>query len=85
MKVGERCTLSIVFDPVDANNKNIKYESSNESVATVISFGDGGVVIEAKSPGGCFIKAVSEEGGYEAECQIVVKELTVYDFIKTNV
>ena len=54
--------------PADAVNKDVIYSSSNPSVAAVDTLGR----ITPVSNGTAVIKAVTEEGGFEAECEIVV-------------
>ena len=60
-------TLTPIFDPANATNKNVSWESSDESVATV----DGGVVTLLKK-GEAVITATSEDGGFEASCTLTV-------------
>ncbi len=65
--------LTAVIDPIDAENQNISFTSSNENVATVTSAG----LIKAVGVGETTITVLTEEGGYTAECTVEVKELTV--------
>ena len=60
-------TLTPVFDPENATNKNVSWDSSDKTVATV----DGGVVTLLKK-GETVITATSEDGGYEAACVLTV-------------
>ena len=65
---GDRHQLTCIFNPADADNKNVSWSSSDSSVATVT---DEGVVFAWKN-GEVVITAVSQEGGYEASCHITV-------------
>jgi uncharacterized protein YjdB len=65
---GDRHQLTCIFNPADADNKNVSWKSSDISVATVT---DEGVVFAWKN-GEVVITAVSQEGGYEASCHITV-------------
>ena len=60
-------TLTPVFTPSNATNKNVTWSSSDESVATV----DGGVVTLLKK-GEATITAKSDDGGFEASCALTV-------------
>ena len=64
---GEEGTLKATINPSYAENKNIKWESSNEKVATVK---DG--VISAKRKGTAEIKVITEDGEKEAICKVTV-------------
>ena len=64
---GEEGTLKATINPSYAENKNIKWESSNEKVATVK---DG--VISAKRKGTTEIKVITEDGEKEAICKVTV-------------
>ena len=60
-------TLTPVFTPENATNKNVSWESSDASVATV----SGGVVTLLKY-GEVVITATSEDGGFQATCALSV-------------
>ena len=60
-------TLTVNFNPEYAENKNIKWSSSNTKIAKV----SNGKITPVK-PGKVEIKAVSEDGNYEAVCQVTV-------------
>ena len=64
---GEEGTLKATINPSYAENKNIKWESSDEKVATVK---DG--VISAKRKGTTEIKVITEDGEKEAICKVTV-------------
>lgn len=60
--------LTCTVTPSDATNKNIKWSSSNNNVATVSSSG----LVTSKSEGTAVITATSEDGGLKATCNVTV-------------
>lgn len=70
LTIGESRTLTVIFDPSYAANKNVSWESTDEAVATVK---DGKVV--GLSDGLAVITATSEEGGFTANCTVLVSEI----------
>ncbi len=62
-------TVKATFSPTNATNKNIKWTTSDKSVATVSSSGK----VTAVSPGVCQITATTSDGGYTAVCMITVR------------
>lgn len=81
IKQGNTFVIKPVFTPENATNKKIRWTSSDESIATVDQNGK----VLANLKGECFITAVSEDGGYEAQCKIIVTEPTIEELIITNV
>ncbi len=71
-KIGDRITLTLVYTPQNATNKKVRWESSDDSIATVSDTG----IITAISEGTVTIKAISEDGNLEASCTIKVSENT---------
>lgn len=77
---GEILLLAATVFPMDADNKQVEWTSSDERVATV----DKGMVV-AKSEGSAMIRVVTIDGGYQAECQVTVQtESTAIDPIETG-
>ena len=79
-KVGESTQLTATVSPTgisSASVKNVFWESSDESVATV---NESGVVTYVYG-GDCEIKCTTADGGYTAVCKINV--ITNYDPLKT--
>ena len=64
---GEEANLKVTINPSYAENKNVTWESSDKTIATVK---DG--VITAKKVGTAEIKAISEDGNKEAICKVTV-------------
>lgn len=69
---GSNYTLTATITPTDATNKNIIWESDNESVATV---NDGKVT--AKSVGTAKITATTKDGNFTATCTVTVTENSI--------
>jgi uncharacterized protein YjdB len=71
--VGQSEQLIATVLPADATNKNVWWESDNESVATVSSSGE----VFAHSPGTAFIFVYSQDGGWPALCEVRVLPVAV--------
>lgn len=71
--IGESFVLIPLFKPTNATNKNIKWTSSNEKIAKVNDEG----TVTTLAVGECDIKAIAEDGGYEAICKVTVKPVPV--------
>ncbi len=65
---GESITLTAVLSPSNATNKNVRWSSSDASVASVVN----GKVTALKA-GSSTIKVTTEDGDLTASCQVVVK------------
>ena len=70
MEVGDTKNLSsnLKFTPTDATNKSVTWSSNNEAVATVNASG----IVTAVQTGVATITARAYDGGYTAECKIIV-------------
>lgn len=81
MNVGETSNLVATVKPENAQNKNVKWTSSNENIATVNEEG----IITAVAEGEAKITVTTLDGNYTAECNVTVKKhLTqIMIFIKT--
>jgi len=62
--------LTPTFTPSNATNKNVTWESDDEDVATVSSSG----AVTGVSVGTAIITVKTEDGGFEAECEVTVSE-----------
>lgn len=70
LKVGESLTIKATFNPANPPNKELDWESSDESIATV-SHG----IVNAKSAGHATITAKATDGsGVTATCEIEVED-----------
>ena len=56
--------------PADADIKNVRWASSDESIATVTEDG----LVTAVSKGQAVITVTTKDGGYTAQCEVTVKE-----------
>ena len=70
MHVGESRVLQVTITPADAGNKNVRWSSSNKTVASVE---DG--EITAHKTGETTISVTSEDGGYKVSCMVTVVEV----------
>jgi uncharacterized protein YjdB len=77
LEVTDTEKLTIEFTPSNTTNKNLKWDSSNTSIATVNENGE----ITAVDEGTCEITAISEDGNFEAICvvSVSVKGLVLTD------
>ena len=83
MAEGQTAVISAQVYPFNASNQNYTFESSDPEV---VSIDDGFVV--AKKAGDAVIYVVSEEGGYEDSCNVLVTtvktNLEINDFNNLN-
>lgn len=68
MGVNEKQTLTAEVYPEKAENKNVRYESSDMRVAIVSSTGE----VTARNLGTAVIKVITEDGSYTDECTVNV-------------
>lgn len=68
--VGQTVTLTPVFDPTNASNKNVTWESDDEDVATVANG-----VVTGVAAGTANITVTTEDGNFHATCAVTVSEL----------
>lgn len=67
LQVGAKETLTVTITPSNASNKNITWESSMPSVATV-----NNGLITAVSAGSANITVTTQDGNYQASCAVTV-------------
>ena len=81
MTVGEDKTLTATFKPEDTTNKNLTWESSDPSIATVAAGEDGQAVVHALKAGTVTITAKTTEAqeGLTAQTTITVKDKPVIE------
>lgn len=70
---GESYRITPVFTPEYASNKNITWSTSDKTIATVDKNGN----VNAVHFGQCTIKAIAEDGGFEATCVLTIKPIPV--------
>lgn len=68
LEVGAVKVIKVHFVPEYAVNKNLKWGSTNPSVATIDEYG----ILTALKIGGTTVTAVSEDGGRKVSCEIEV-------------
>lgn len=68
---GESETLTATFQPANATNKNVTWQSSNPDVATVV---DG--TVTAVKEGEAIITVTTSDGGKQATCKVKVTQST---------
>ena len=73
-------TLAPVFDPVDATDQTVTWESSNKAVATVSRTG----VVTAIGLGSATITATSNDGGYQASITVKVSLTAGYGDVNND-
>lgn len=81
MTVGEDKTLTATFKPEDTTNKDLTWESSDPSIATVTAGEDGQAVVHALKAGTVTIIAKTTEAqeGLTAQTTITVKDKPVIE------
>ena len=70
--VTETKPLTATVTPNNASNQNVTWSSSNEAVATVDQDGK----VTGVGAGETTITATAEDGGFTAECAVIVKDVT---------
>lgn len=78
--IGESVQLQATVLPEDAENKNVKWSSSNEKICIVSSNG----TIVGLSDGVAIIIATTEEGAFLATCQVTVNTASGIDSTTDN-
>lgn len=72
LAIGENEYLEAVISPENASNKNVIWESSDPSVASVNSLGK----VTAVAPGTATITVTTQDGSKTATCEVTVVEAT---------
>ena len=72
IKVNETSTLSATIIPNNATNKNLTWNTSNSSIATV----DGSGLVTGIGVGTAYISVLTQDGSYSANCQVSVSQQT---------
>ena len=66
--------------PYDATNRNVNWESSDDTVATVDEYG----LVTAVSEGEATITATTQDGGFKATSKVIVYSEEVVNFPDPN-
>ncbi len=77
--VGATQQLTATINPAEATNKNLIWTTADATVATV----ENGL-ITAVAQGNTIITVTTEEGGYMATCNVIVKDDTALDNVEVN-
>ncbi len=77
--VGATQQLTATINPAEATNKNLIWTTADATVATV----ENGL-ITAVAQGNTIITVTTEEGGYVATCNVIVKDDTALDNVEAN-
>ena len=80
LDIGEIYQLVDTIKPNHAENQNVVWASSNESVAAV----DQNGLVTAKSYGESVITATTEDGGFTATANVTVKAKEISDYITSK-
>lgn len=70
---GETFTIYAITNPIDADNQNVRWSSSDDRI---VSVSQGGVM-KAHQPGTAVITVTTEEGNYTAQCKVTVTPIFV--------
>lgn len=77
LAVGESFTLKATVEPANADNKKVRWSSSNSTIASVDKDGK----VQALQAGTCKITVTTDDGDYTADCEITVSIATGIDEI----
>jgi hypothetical protein len=78
LKVGETGKITATIEPDNATNKKVNWSTSDENVVTVAANGTVATVT-AVAEGTATITVKSEDGGFEATCEVTVKAAPVVE------
>ena len=73
LEVGKSAVLKATVLPEDATDKSLRWESTDDNVATVNDYG----IVKAVGPGACIVYAFSSDGRVRAGCSITSKRESV--------
>lgn len=81
VKQGEKFSITASVTPENADNSELIWSSSNESIATVDQDGN----IQTFMPGTCSILVATSDNSVKAECKLTVTERPLEELITANV
>lgn len=70
LEIGESAGLEAFFEPEDASDTGLIFTSSHQDIATADEKGN----ITAISPGEAIITVTTSDGGFTAQCKVIVRE-----------
>jgi uncharacterized protein YjdB len=82
---GDSTSVNISFNPTDATNKTISWNSSDENIAKATSLGTYSAKILAQKQGSCIITATSQDGNFSAMCTVFVNPYVNLSASKTSI
>lgn len=74
---GAKQTLSVAISPENATNKKVTWKSNNKSIVTVDELSGE---LTALNEGAAIITATTDDGGFEASCEVTVAPAGACDF-----
>lgn len=80
LEINQTETLIAQITPIDADNKNVTWVSSNEEVVTVGPNGE----VTARGVGSAFVRVITEDGNKTATCEVTVRETVVQPEISVH-
>jgi uncharacterized protein YjdB len=72
LEEGDAGVLTATIEPATATNKNVSWDTSDATVATVSPGVDGTATVNAIGEGTATITVTTEDGDFEAECEVTV-------------
>jgi len=77
LEVGKTVNLQAIIKPSNATNKNVKWTSSNTTVAAISSEG----ILLSKTTGSAIITATTVDGNKTANCDVIVKDSITWEYV----
>lgn len=77
LEVGKTVNLEVIIEPYNATNKNVKWTSSNTTVAAISSEG----ILLSKTTGSAIITATTVDGNKTANCDVIVKDSITWEYV----
>lgn len=83
--VGSSITIAPIFNPVTAFNKEVKWSSVNNKIASVAASGVSNVKVTGVKAGTTLVTGVATDGGFSVSCLITVKNKPSVNNTKVSV
>ena len=81
LRVGASDTLTATVEPDAANDKSVRWKSSDASIASVTSSGECSAAIRGLKAGSVTITATTTDGGLTASCRVNVSEQLAVEIV----